>query len=257
MIAIVSPAKSLDFKSSPTTSTYSIPEFLDKSQQLVDVLKSYSPNDISKLMKISLELGILNCDRYQEWKQPFKTENAKQSIFAFTGDVYKGLDAATMSEENLDFCQKHFRILSGLYGILKPLDLMQAYRLEMGTKIQINEAHNNLYTFWKDILTKKLNSELKASKSACLLNLASNEYSKAINFKSLQADVISPIFKDWKNGEYKIISFYAKKARGLMGRYFIDNEITNPEDLKGFDYEGYAYDSELSKDKPFTFTRKL
>ncbi len=256
MIAIVSPAKSLDFKSSTPTSKYSQAEFLDKSQELVDVLRTYSPSQLSKLMKISLDLGTLNCERYQEWNRPFNVENAKQSIFAFTGDVYKGLDAISMSEKNLEFCQKQFRILSGLYGMLKPLDLMQAYRLEMGTRMQFSEAHANLYSFWKETLTKKLNDELKESKSTYVLNLASNEYSKAINFKNINAEVISPVFKDWKNGEYKIISFYAKKARGLMGRYFIDNELSSPEGLKGFDYEGYTYDSDLSNDKPFTFTRR-
>jgi len=256
MIALVSPAKSLDFKSSSPISIYSESEFLDKSKELVDVLKTYSPSQISKLMKISLDLGTLNCERYQDWKRPFKVENAKQSIFAFTGDVYKGLDAVSMSEKNLKFSQKHFRILSGLYGMLKPLDLIQAYRLEMGTKMQFSEQHSNLYSFWNETLTDKLNSELKETKSSYILNLASNEYAKAINFKNIQAEVISPVFKDWKNGEYKIISFYAKKARGLMGRYFIDNELSCPEELKAFDYEGYTFDPNLSKDKPFTFTRK-
>lgn len=257
MIALVSPAKSLDFNNSSPTSTFSEPNFLNKSQELVNVLKTYSPSQISKLMKISLDLGTLNCDRYQEWGRPFNLDNAKQSIFAFTGDVYKGLDANSMTEKNLDFCQKHFRILSGLYGMLKPLDLIQAYRLEMGTKTQFNNAHDNLYSFWKETLTNSLNDELKASNSSYVLNLASNEYSKAINFKNVEAEVISPVFKDWKNGEYKIISFYAKKARGLMGRFFINNEIMKPELLKGFDYEGYSYNHELSNDQPFTFTRKL
>jgi len=257
MIALVSPAKSLDFENSSPSTSFSEPIFLDKSQELVDVLKTYSPSKISKLMNISSDLGTLNCNRYQEWKRPFSLTNAKQSLFAFTGDVYKGLDAVSMSEKNIDFCQKHFRIVSGLYGMLRPLDLIQAYRLEMGTKLSINRKHKNLYSYWSDTLTEHLNNELKESNSNFVLNLASNEYSKAINFKTIQAEVISPVFKDWKNGEYKIISFFAKKARGLMGRYFINNEIMNPEMLKGFDYEGYTYNHELSLKNPYTFTRKL
>ena len=256
MISIVSPAKSLDFDNKAVVTDFSLPSFLKESQEIVDVIKKYSPDDLSKLMNISKDLGLLNANRYQDFKTPFNLKNAKQAIFAFTGDVYKGLDANTLSDTGLEYAQGHFRILSGLYGILKPLDLIQAYRLEMGTKISINNS-SSLYEFWSNRITSELNSNLESTKSKFLLNLASNEYSKSIDMKSLNAEVITPVFKDWKNGQYKIISFFAKKARGLMSRYVLENQINSPNDLVGFESDGYVFNEEFSTEISMTFTRKL
>jgi cytoplasmic iron level regulating protein YaaA (DUF328/UPF0246 family) len=255
MISIVSPAKSLDFDNKAPVSDYSLPLFLEESQKIVNVLKDYSPEDLSKLMNISKDLGLLNANRYQDFKTPFKLENAKQAIFAFTGDVYKGLDAKSLTIKIIDYAQTHFKILSGLYGILKPLDLIQAYRLEMGTKISINNS-TSLYDFWSNNITSELNINLESTNSQFLLNLASNEYSKSIDVKSLNAEVITPVFKDWKNGQYKIISFFAKKARGLMSRYVLENKIKNPNDLRAFDSDGYVFNEGYSTEKSLVFTRK-
>ena len=230
MITIISPAKSLDFVNKTPISDYSLPTFLKESQKIVNVLKDYSPKDLSKLMNISKDLGLLNASRYQNYKTPFNQENAKQAIFAFTGDVYKGLDAKSLTSNTIDYAQAHLKILSGLYGILKPLDLIQAYRLEMGTKISINNSIS-LYDFWSNKITSELSSNLENTNSQFLLNLASNEYSKSINMKLLNTKVITPIFKDWKNGQYKIISFFAKKARGLMSNFVLENKIKNQIDL--------------------------
>ncbi|MGB2371868.1 MAG: peroxide stress protein YaaA [Flavobacteriales bacterium] len=255
MISIVSPAKSLDFDNKAPVSDFSLPLFLEESQKIVNVLKDYSPEDLSKLMKISKDLGLLNANRYQDYKTPFKLENAKQAIFAFTGDVYKGLDATSLTSNAIDYAQTHFKILSGLYGILKPLDLIQAYRLEMGTKISINNSIS-LYDFWSNHITSELNTNLESTNSQFLLNLASNEYSKSIDMKSLNAEVITPVFKDWKSGQYKIISFFAKKARGLMSRYVLENKIKNPNDLRAFDTDGYVFNEDFSTEKSLVFTRK-
>lgn len=222
---------------------------------MIDVLIDFSPSEISKLMNISNDLGLLNANRYQDWQTPFDITNAKQAVFAFTGDVYKGLDAMTLSPSALQFSQTNFKILSGLYGMLKPLDLIQAYRLEMGTRLNISNK-GSLYEFWSKHITSELNNNLENTNSKFLLNLASNEYSKSIDMKSLNAEVITPVFKDWKNDQFKIISFYAKKARGMMGRYFLDNKINNPNDLKGFDSDGYSYNAELSANNTMVFTRK-
>jgi len=255
MISIISPAKSLDFDNKAPVSEFSLPLFLEESQKIVNVLKDYSPEDLSKLMNVSKDLGLLNANRYQDYNTPFKPENAKQAIFAFTGDVYKGLDATTLSTKAIDYAQTHFKILSGLYGILKPLDLIQAYRLEMGTKISINNS-TSLYDFWSNHITSELNINLESTNSQFLLNLASNEYSKSIDIKSLNAKIITPVFKDWKNGQYKIISFYAKKARGLMSRYVLENKIKNPNDLRAFDSDGYIFNDHFSTEKALVFTRK-
>ena len=255
MISIVSPAKSLDFDNKAPVSDFSLPIFLEESQKIVNVLKDYSPEDLSKLMKISKDLGLLNANRYQDYKTPFKLENAKQAIFAFTGDVYKGLDATSLTSNAIGYAQTHFKILSGLYGILKPLDLIQAYRLEMGTKISINNS-TSLYDFWSNQITSELNTNLESTNSKFLLNIASNEYSKSIDMKSLNAEVITPVFKDWKSGQYKIISFFAKKARGLMSRYVLENKIKNPNDLKAFDSDGYVFNLDFSTEKSLVFTRK-
>ena len=255
MISIISPAKSLDFDNKAPISDFSLPLFLDESQKIVNVLKDYSPEDLSKLMNISKDLGLLNANRYQDYKTPFNPQNAKQAIFAFTGDVYKGLDATSLTSNTIDYAQTHFKILSGLYGILKPLDLIQAYRLEMGTKISINNS-SSLYDFWSNHITFELNNNLESTNSQFLLNLASNEYSKSINMKLLKAKVITPVFKDWKSGQYKIISFFAKKARGLMSRYVLENKIKNPNDLRAFNNEGYVFNEDFSTEKSFVFTRK-
>ena len=256
MITVISPAKSLDFVNKAPFSDYSLPIFLKESQKIVNVLKDYSPKDLSKLMNISKDLGLLNASRYQNYMTPFNLENAKQAVFAFTGDVYKGLDAKSLTTNTIDYAQTHLKILSGLYGILKPLDLIQAYRLEMGTKISINNSIS-LYDFWSNNITSELNSNLENTNSQFLLNLASNEYSKSINMKLLNAQIITPIFKDWKNGQYKIISFFAKKARGLMSNFVLENKIKNQNDLKAFDSEGYIFNEGFSTEKSLVFTRKV
>lgn len=254
MLTVISPAKTLDYDTPATTDQHSLPRFLDQSQELIDTLKQLSVQDVADLMKLSDKLASLNVARYESWSQDFSSENAKQAVLAFKGDVYTGLDAETLSEEQLTYTQKHLRILSGLYGILKPLDLMQPYRLEMGTKLQ-NPAGTNLYQFWGNDLTNSLNEEFTAEAKPVLVNLASNEYFKAVKPKILNAEIITPVFKDWKSGQYKIISFYAKKARGLMTRYIIDNQVDDPEQLKGFDYEGYRFAESMSEGNTLVFIR--
>lgn len=253
MLVLISPAKSLNFDTRPVTDKHSQALFLKEARLVNREIKKLSPNDLSELMGISNKLGELNFVRNQQWKTPFTTENAKQAIFAFTGDVYQGLDAASFSDQEFEIAQEKIRILSGLYGLLKPLDLIQAYRLEMGTKIGI-DGSNNLYGFWNEKLTKAINKELTEA-GGPLINLASNEYFKAIDSKKIKAEIISPAFKDLKNGQYKIISFFAKKARGLMSRFIIQNNISELDDLKAFDLDGYYFNNELSKDKNWVFTR--
>lgn len=254
MKLVISPAKTLDFESAPVTQTYSDPSFLENSQLLVDELKELSQADVATLMKLSDKLAALNVARFGSWETPFTPENAKQAILAFKGDVYTGLDAESFSEEDFSFAQNHLRILSGLYGLLKPLDLIQPYRLEMGTKFA-NSRGKNLYEFWDMQLTDALNNEFAEEKEPVLINLASNEYFKAVKTKNLQAEVITPVFKDWKNGQYKMISFYAKKARGLMAAYIIQNQLSDPEQLKNFDTEGYYFSEEQSKGNEWVFLR--
>jgi cytoplasmic iron level regulating protein YaaA (DUF328/UPF0246 family) len=254
MICILSPAKSLDFDNKAPIKKHSQSSFLNDSQKIVDKLADYSPSEISELMNISADLGLLNANRYQNWSLPFNMNNAKQAIYAFTGDVYKGLDAISLTDDSISYAQSNLKLLSGLYGVIKPLDLIQAYRLEMGTKISIGDKRT-LYDFWSNIITTELNKELRATNSSILLNLASNEYSKSIVFKNLNAEVISPVFKDWKNGKFKIISFYAKRARGLMARFFLENQISNVKDLKVFQSDGYIYNEEMSSANTPVFTR--
>lgn len=254
MLVVISPAKNLDYDSAPVTKKFSEPDFLDHAQELIEQLKVLSPEQIADLMKLSGKLATLNSNRYLEWSLPFNTDNAKQAILAFNGDVYTGLEADAFSAADFTYAQKHLRILSGLYGLLKPLDLMQAYRLEMGTKFE-NSRGKNLYEFWGDIITQALNKQLKSQKSEALVNLASTEYFKSVKPKLLEADIITPQFKDQKNGQYKIISFYAKKARGLMAAYIIKNRISNVEDLKGFDVDGYYFCPEQSDGKTLMFLR--
>lgn len=254
MKLVISPAKTLDFESAPVTKTHSNPSFLANSQQLIDQLKELSQADVASLMKLSDKLAALNVARFGSWETPFTPENAKQAILAFKGDVYTGLDAEHFSEDDFSFAQDHLRILSGLYGLLKPLDLVQPYRLEMGTKFA-NSRGKNLYEFWDMLLTDTLNKEFSNEKEPVLINLASNEYFKAIKVKSLQAEIITPVFKDWKNGQYKMISFYAKKARGLMAAYIIKNRLKDPEQLKCFDSEGYYFSQEQSTGNEWVFLR--
>ena len=252
MKIVISPAKSLDFETKVPTTKFTEGIFLKEAERLNKVLKKKSPKVLSKLMSISPNLGELNWERNQNWALPFTLENSKQAVYAFNGDVYTGLDVATLPIEKIDQLQDKLRILSGQYGVLKPLDLMQPYRLEMGTKLKVG-TKENLYQFWGDKVTKALNSELE--KDELFINLASNEYFKVINSKLLKSPIVTPVFKDYKNGNLKMISFFAKKARGLMVRYIIDNNIETIEGLKGFNSEGYVFDSNLSNNKELIFTR--
>lgn len=255
MLLVVSPAKNLDYESPLATNTFTQPEFLEHSAELIEICKTLSPADISTLMGVSDKIAGLNAARFGEWAMPFTPENSRQAILAFNGDVYTGLEAASFSDDEFSYAQQHMRILSGLYGLLKPLDLMRAYRLEMGTKLA-NERGANLYKFWGDIIANALNEALAAQGDDVLINLASNEYFKAVNKKQLNATIITPAFKDWKNGQYKMISFFAKKARGMMARYIITNKIETVEQLKNFDLGGYGFNAELSKGNDLVFTRK-
>jgi cytoplasmic iron level regulating protein YaaA (DUF328/UPF0246 family) len=256
MLLVVSPAKNLDYESELATSTFTQPDMLDHAQELIIRCRELTPKDIGGLMKISDKLSDLNANRYQQWQLPFTPENARQAVLAFNGDVYSGLKAGEFSEEDFAFAQQHMRILSGLYGLLRPLDLMQAYRLEMGTKLS-NHKGKDLYQYWGEVITCKLNTAMKAQGDNILVNLASNEYFKAVKPQSLEGVVITPIFKDWKNGEYKIISFYAKKARGMMARYIIQHRLTDVQQLYNFDSEGYKYTPDQSDQSQLVFQRKL
>lgn len=255
MLIVVSPAKNLDFESPLATQEYSQPSLLSHSQELIERCLRLSPSDIASLMKISDKLAGLNAARFGEWTQPFTQDNARPAVLAFNGDVYTGLDAGSFSEQDFQFAQKHMRILSGLYGLLKPLDLIQAYRLEMGCKLD-NTRGKNLYEFWGSIITNTLNDALSEQGDEVLINLASNEYFKSVKKKELNANIITPNFKDCKNGQYKVISFYAKKARGLMAKYIIENQLTDIEQLKAFDLAGYQYSESHSKGNDWVFTRE-
>jgi hypothetical protein len=255
MLTVISPAKTLDFDTPTVTDTFTQPVHLTQSRKLVRRMRQLSSQELAKLMHVSGNIADLNQQRFKKWKTPFKPENARQAIFAFKGDVYIGLDAYGMTARNVDFAQDHLRILSGLYGVLRPLDLMQPYRLEMGTRID-TDMGNNLYQFWDGRITKTLNQELKQSGSSSLINLASNEYFKSIKAKLLKAEVITPTFKDYNKGSYQVIGFFAKKARGLMARYLIDNEIDNPADLKDFSADGYAFNKTMSNSHEWVFTRR-
>lgn len=254
MLLVISPAKNLDFETVTEVVGTTQADFLNDAEQLIGELKGLAPQDISKLMKISDKLGVLNYDRFQQWQRPLKTPQAKAAALAFNGDVYSGLGASELSDEQLAFAQQHLRILSGLYGLLRPLDLMLPYRLEMGTRFE-NARGKDLYSFWGNQITEALNAQLQALNSTVLINLASNEYFKSVKLKGLNADVITPVFKDEKNGQYKVISFYAKKARGLMCRFVIEQGLTQPEQLKDFAGEGYGFDESLSTAKEWVFTR--
>tara|TARA_Y100000588_G_scaffold82613_1_gene87011 strand:- start:2886 stop:3755 length:870 start_codon:yes stop_codon:yes gene_type:complete len=255
MLIVVSPAKTLDYESPLATEKFTQPDLVSYSKELIEVCRKLTPADVSSLMKVSDKIADLNVGRFQEWSETFTTDNARQAILAFKGDVYTGLEAETLSDADFDYAQDHLRMLSGLYGLLKPLDLMQPYRLEMGTKLA-NEKGTNLYQFWGNVITDKLNEAIAAQGDNVLINLASNEYFKAVKPKNLDAQVITPIFKDCKNGQYKVISFYAKKARGMMARYIIENRIESVADLTKFDVAGYYFVEEESTPTDLVFKRE-
>lgn len=250
MIAVVSPAKTLDFETEPCTELFTEPGFLKDSSVLVKRLRQLSEAAVGELMGVSAKLAGLNHARYREWSTPFTPGNARPAVLAFKGDVYAGLRAETFSDDQFRYAQEHLRILSGLYGLLRPLDLIQPYRLEMGTGLDTRRG-KDLYAFWGERITDVLAEDLAVDDSGILVNLASNEYFKALRPAKLGARVVTPVFKDEKNSQFKIISFFAKKARGLMSRYIIETQAKAPEDLQGFDSEGYAYDAgESQHDKP-------
>ena len=254
MLTVVSPAKTLDYETSLPISKTSQPAFMKRSAELVDILRDYTPKKLGKLMSISDKLAELNVNRFEAWEPKATKKNARQAMFAFKGDVYQGLDAYTMKEADILFAQDHFRMLSGLYGVLRPLDLMQPYRLEMGTKLA-GDHGNSLYDFWGPDITDALNKQLKKIESEVLVNLASNEYFNSVIPAKLKATVISPVFKDFKNGKYKLISFFAKKARGTMSGWMIRKKVTDPKKLVKFAEDGYRYSAEESTDNKPVFLR--
>jgi cytoplasmic iron level regulating protein YaaA (DUF328/UPF0246 family) len=252
---VISPAKNLDFETPVATAEATQPVFLAESQQLIDELRRLAPQDVASLMHISDKLGVLNYDRFQQWHTPFTPANARQAVLAFNGDVYTGLAAPAFSPADFAFAQQHLRILSGLYGLLRPLDLMQPYRLEMGTRFA-NQRGKDLYSFWGSTITDALNQQLRALNASVLLNLASGEYFKAVKPKALNARIITPVFKDWKGDNYKIISFFAKKARGMMASYIIRERITAVDAIRDFSGGGYAFNPALSAADEWVFTRR-
>ena len=254
MLIVLSPAKSLDLESPSTTEVHTIPEFIPQAGALIDVLRTHSPAQIGELMKLSDALSMLNVSRYAHWEPEHR--EARQAIMSFNGDVYTGFDAYSLDARALAFAQDRVRILSGLYGLLRPLDRMHPYRLEMGTRLA-NPQGKDLYAYWGETITAALNRQLAATGSTALVNLASEEYFKSVKPKLLDAPVIHPVFEDWKSGKYKIISFYAKRARGMMARYAVENGITDPRQLKEFDVDGYAFEQGASKEHEWVFRRKM
>jgi hypothetical protein len=254
MITILSPSKTLNFENDAPISYWSEPELAEFSGKLINELKKKSRKQISDLMNLSSQLADLNYQRYQEWEENSSKDHLKQAVYAFKGDVFQGMEPEKLDESEMDFAQEHIRILSGLYGVLRPLDRIQPYRLEMGTKLKVNNA-KNLYEFWSDRPTEFLNQNLKGSDHKYLVNLASKEYFKVIDTKKLNAEIITPEFKDFKNGKFKVIAFYAKKARGAMAAFIARNRIDNPEYLKAFEWEGYSLNHHLTKDNNLVFSR--
>lgn len=258
MLAIISPAKTLDLESPVPSLKISQPDFLDESAELIDQLRQLSEPQLEALMNISPKLAALNHERYQSWSRPFSEDNARPALLAFKGDVYTGFTLDEYSRSDFNFAQQHLRILSGLYGLLRPLDLMQAYRLEMGTSLE-NSRGKDLYAFWKEQVTQSLISAIKKTKERSLINLASKEYFSALDMPAIEAagiQIITPQFKDWKNGVYKFITFYGKKARGMMVDYLIRQALNEPEALQSFDTAGYRFNKKLSQDNDWVFTRK-
>ena len=254
MLSILSPAKTLDYETAPTTKKSTQPLFVEQAASLIETARELDPEGIQALMGVSEKIAALNHERFMNWQPDFSLRNAKQSVLAFKGDVYTGLQADTLSQDELAFAQKHLRILSGLYGLLRPLDLMQPYRLEMGLSFE-NSGGKNLYEFWGEQITQILNKHLKTSGSRVLVNLASNEYFRAVKPKLLDAEVITPQFRDLKNGQYKMISFFAKKARGVMARFIIQEGMNDPEGLKDFSGDGYYFSAEHSSENDWVFLR--
>ncbi len=256
MLYLLSPAKSLDYETPVGDLPHTQPQFVAQSRELIGVLREKSPQDIASLMSLSDSLAALNVARYEAWSPKFTAKNARQAVLAFNGDVYDGLSARTLRPADLDWAQQHLAILSGLYGVLRPLDLMQPYRLEMGTSLPVGGA-SNLYQFWGTRIADYLNTQLAQHKTPVVVNLASQEYFKSVDRKVLKARVIECVFEDWKDGKYKIISFFAKKARGLMARYAIEQRVDTPAKLEGFDLEGYGFDEAASKPDRLVFRRKV
>lgn len=254
MLIVISPAKKLDYATPLPFETHTQPLFLTESQTLIDALRQYSELDLMELMALSRKLAELNFNRYEEWRTPFDLSHARQALLAFKGDVYAGLDVESFSSDDIQFAQQHLRILSGLYGTLRPLDLMRPYRLEMGTRLKTDRG-KNLYEFWGNTITQSLNQALAEQGDSTLINLASNEYFKSVRPKHLTGTILTPVFKENKNGQYKTIGIYAKKARGQLSRYIIRNQLTDINDLKAFNEDGYCYQSALSDDQTWVFTR--
>lgn len=252
MLILISPAKSFDFESPAHTEMHSSPDFVEESTRLIKKMRTFSAKKLGELMHLSADLSTLNVNRYKDWSLEPKRENTKQALLTFNGEVYRGINAKKMSDSELEFAQQKLRILSGLYGLLRPLDLIQPYRLEMGTKLKYY-SYNNLYQFWNDKITKRINTDLQGDKY--IINLASTEYYKAVKEAKLKANVITPIFKDFSNGKYKVVMTYAKNARGVMTNYIIKNKISDPEQLKLFDGNGYSFDTNQSDDSNWVFIR--
>ncbi|OZI72320.1 peroxide stress protein YaaA [Bordetella genomosp. 12] len=255
MLFLLSPAKKLDYDSPLQVQTHTQPLFVDQAAALIKVLKTKSADDIAALMSLSQALAELNVGRYAAWTKTFTQDNARQAVLAFNGDVYEGLEASALSARQLEWAQEHVVILSGLYGALRPLDLMQPYRLEMGTRLETAKG-KNLYEYWGSTIASYLNERQEGEKAPVIVNLASEEYFKSVDLKTLQARVVQCVFQDWKNGAWKIISFHAKRARGLMARYAIEHKVNKPEGLQGFDSEGYAYDASASSADKLVFRRR-
>lgn len=254
MLVLLSPSKTMDFSNDVQFTKHTQPEFLKEAEQLVDYMRGYSPDDLAQLMNISDKLARMNYERFQEFNTPFTPRNARQALLAYRGDVYDGIAIDEYGIQDFEFAQEQVRILTGLYGVLRPLDLIQPYRLEMSTKIQPNQT-KNLYEYWQDSITQFLNEELKSHTNPYVINLASNEYYKAVKASELNGQVITPVFKEQKNGQYKTIAIYAKKARGMMTDYIIRNRLSGPDGLKGFDYEGYLFNEAFSNGGQWVFTR--
>jgi cytoplasmic iron level regulating protein YaaA (DUF328/UPF0246 family) len=255
MLLLLSPAKSLDYETPVEGVSHTLPQFVSQSTELIDVLRTQTPAQLASLMDLSDKLAALNVARYEAWRPKFTAKNSKQAVLAFNGDVYDGLDAKTLKVKDLDWAQEHVCILSGLYGVLRPLDWMQAYRLEMGTAL-VNPKGKNLYQFWDSSIATYLNERLSKDKTPVVINLASQEYFKVVDTKVLKARIIECVFEDYKGGKYKVISFFAKRARGLLARYAIQKQIKNPEKLKDFDVDGYGYVASASTDNRWVFRRK-
>ncbi|MCB1758383.1 MAG: peroxide stress protein YaaA [Gammaproteobacteria bacterium] len=255
MLLVISPAKTLDYETPLKSRRHTQPEFLDDAQLLVSRARQYSALDIAELMQVSMKIAELNFTRFHDWQRPFTPQNARQAVLAFKGDVYSGLDAGSFDAADFKFAQDHLRILSGLYGLLRPLDLMQPYRMEMGRRID-TERGANLYQFWRARITDGLNRQLRRIKSECLVNLASQEYFKAVDTRALNAAVITPEFKEYKNGQYRMIGVYAKKARGELSRFVIRNALTDADSMKSFEENGYRFNPELSSAQKWVFSRE-